>query len=91
MPEVKQSYTIHCQNPVFNRSMKLSMKLFLLLRTAPRSKVSNEVSMCSFDTYCMQGRVIPEDVVPSLTTQLETNSGSENLPASTVDSEIQSK
>lgn len=71
--------------------MKLSMKLFLLLLTAPTSKVSNEVSMCSFYTYCMQGRVIPEDVLPSLTTQLETNSGSENVPVSTVDSGIQGK
>lgn len=71
--------------------MKLSMKLFLLLLTASTSKVSNEVSMCSFYTYCMQGRVIPEDVLPSLTTQLETNSGSENVPVITVDPGIEGK
>ena len=71
--------------------MKLSMKLFLLLLTASTSKVSNEVSMCSFYTYCMQGRVIPEDVLPSLTTQLETNSRSENVPVITVDPGIEGK
>ncbi|KAL8882429.1 MAG: hypothetical protein Q9198_000573 [Flavoplaca austrocitrina] len=43
VPKVKQSHKIHFQNPLFNPSMKLRMKPFLLLRTAPRSKVSNEI------------------------------------------------